>query len=124
MQVMCTSSVGDHPFNITWHKDARRLFGFEQKKQLQQHQLAAAYTHDFDEHTVEITEIPPFSSILSIHNISSPHNGNYTCQISNVAGAAEYTAVLWVAGNGFCKLLPFLHFINCAYTCVTHNAPF
>jgi hypothetical protein len=110
VQVMCTSSVGDHPFNITWYKDY---------KQLHQAQSKNHHHHEFDDRTVEITEIPPFSSILTIHNITSHHNGNYTCIISNTAGSVEHSAILSVAGNYHQYYLP-PHYLNKShYTCTT-----
>lgn len=78
-QLMCSSSQGDQPFNITWLKD--------------QQSLDASI-----DRTININEYAPFSSILTIHNLTSGHNGNYTCQISNRGGAVQYTALLSVAG--------------------------
>lgn len=48
--------------------------------------------------TINISEYAPFSSILTIHNLTINHNGNYTCQIKNPAGTVEYSAVLSVSG--------------------------
>lgn len=48
--------------------------------------------------TVNINEYAPYSSILTIYNLTLSHNGNYTCQISNQAGSVEYSAVLSVSG--------------------------
>ncbi len=39
------------------------------------------------------------NSILTIHNLTSRHNGNYTCEISNRGGTVDYTALLSVAGS-------------------------
>lgn len=49
--------------------------------------------------SLTINEYAPFSSILSIHNVTSRHNGNYTCRVSNRAGSVEYTAKLSVSGK-------------------------
>lgn len=106
VQVMCTSSVGDHPFNITWYKDQKQLHGYQPQTKLQQQHH---HYHDFDDKTVEITDIPPFSSILAIHNISSHHNGNYTCRIANSAGSVEHSASLSVAGKYVNHLQHNLH---------------
>jgi hypothetical protein len=57
------------------------------------------HRHHFDERTIEINIIQSFSSILTIHNITSQHNGNYTCQISNPAGVVGFTAALSVSGK-------------------------
>ena len=98
VQTMCTSTQGDQPFNITWYRDSKALKSGEQADS------AASYTsnhhrHHFDERTIEINAIQSFSSILTIHNITSEHNGNYTCQISNPAGVVEYSVVLSVSGK-------------------------
>jgi hypothetical protein len=107
VQVMCTSAQGDQPFNITWYRDGKALKTVEQMDTISskpmygnsnypppRHQLQI-----FDEKTIEINTIQSFSSILTIHNITSQHNGNYTCQISNPGGVVDYTAVLSVSGN-------------------------
>lgn len=78
VQALCTSSSGDQPFTITWHKNGKPLIG---------------------DKSVEISGAQSFSSILTIHNITSKHNGNYSCQISNTAGVVEYEAGLSVAGK-------------------------
>lgn len=81
-QLMCTSSQGDQPLNITWSKDDRQL-----SQQLE------------DKTTIDINDYAVFSSILTIHNVTSAHNGNYTCQITNRAGTVAYTAPLSVSGS-------------------------
>lgn len=81
-QLMCTSSQGDQPLNITWSKDERQLSD-----------------HLEDKTTIEVNDYAIFSSILTIHNVTSAHNGNYTCQIANWAGTVGYTALLSVSGS-------------------------
>lgn len=81
-QLMCTSSQGDQPLNITWFKDDRQL-----AQQLE------------DKSSIEINEYAVFSSILTIHTVTSAHNGNYTCQIANRAGTVTFTAPLSVSGS-------------------------
>lgn len=115
VQVMCTSAQGDQPFNITWYRDGKPLRAGEQIDSIsslssyggiisnnprqQQQQQQQRHYHVFDERTIEINTIQSFSSILTIHNITSQHNGNYTCQISNPGGVVDYTAVLSVSGK-------------------------
>lgn len=114
VQVMCTSAQGDQPFNITWYRDAKALRAGEQIDSIsssygginsnharQKQQQQSRQYHIFDERTIEINTIQSFSSILLIHNITSQHNGNYTCQISNPGGVVDYTAVLSVSGKSF-----------------------
>lgn len=51
------------------------------------------------DNTIHINEYAPFSSILSIENLTANHNGNYTCRISNLGGTVDHTAILSVAGS-------------------------
>jgi Immunoglobulin domain len=94
---MCTSTQGDQPFNITWYRDGKALGGGEQTDSTSS--FGAHHRHHFDERTIEINTLQSFSSILTIHNITSQHNGNYTCQISNPAGVVDYTVALSVSGK-------------------------
>lgn len=100
---MCSSSQGDQPFNITWLKDQRQILTQNQKHQgdmdvssLWKMSQDQTYYHD---NTIHINEYASFSSILSIENLTSSHNGNYTCRISNQGGVVDHTAVLLVAGS-------------------------
>lgn len=100
-QIMCSSSQGDQPFNITWYRNnviIQSNSGVRMGKQL------TMMTKQGDEllpqdPSLTINHYTPFSSILSIHNVSSWHNGNYTCSVANHAGTVEYTAVLSVSGK-------------------------
>lgn len=78
-QLMCSSSQGDQPLNITWLKDGVYIPPESQ--------------------IININEYTAFSSILTIHNVSSVHNGNYTCQITNRAGTVDFMAALSVSGE-------------------------
>lgn len=98
VQTMCTSAQGDQPFNITWFRDSRALKSGEQTDSTSPY-VASNQRNHFDERTIEINTIQSFSSILTIHNITSQHNGNYTCQISNPAGVVDYTVALSVSGK-------------------------
>lgn len=109
-QLMCSSSQGDQPFNITWLKDQRIIFTRNSNKQhidgmpskdneygmWRASDLSSQY---FVDNTIHINEYAPFSSILSIENLTSHHNGNYTCRVGNHGGTVEHTAVLSVAGS-------------------------
>lgn len=105
---MCSSSQGDQPFNITWLKDQRVIFTRNSNKQQidsmpapenygtwRVHDQSSQYYVD---NTIHINEYAPFSSILSIENLTSSHNGNYTCCITNQGGTVDHTAILSVAG--------------------------
>lgn len=114
--IMCSSSTGDHPFNITWLKNHQIIYNSNsnnqkiggarnQKLQTTDEDNGGSPQHSrkhenayFVDSTINISDYPPYSSILTIENLTSNDNGNYTCQISNHGGLVEHTAVLSVAG--------------------------
>ncbi|KAL6426412.1 hypothetical protein ACFW04_009120 [Cataglyphis niger] len=95
-QLMCTTSQGDQPFNITWLMDekpiqVRASDGGTSVSSVQT--VATVETSN----GIQISDYPPFSSILTINSVRASHSGNYTCQISNIAGLAEHSTSLSVA---------------------------
>lgn len=78
-RVSCIVSRGDLPLNLHWERNGIKiepgLMGIEIKS--------------FDEH----------SAILSIAEVSSEHNGLYTCIAKNDAGSARHSAQLLVKGK-------------------------
>ena len=88
-QSMCTASEGDQPFNITWLMDG---------KPIQVRDVTSEQSPGTGTSYIQISDYPPFSSILTINSVKARHTGNYTCQISNVAGVAEHIATLSVSG--------------------------
>lgn len=119
-QLMCSSSQGDQPFNITWLKDQRIIYTRNSNKQpidglsggdngmagseYGMWKMNNPSSQYFVDNTIHINEYAPFSSILSIENLTSNHNGNYTCRISNQGGTVDHTTVLSVAGSYKCVL--------------------
>jgi len=97
-QLMCTTSQGDQPFNITWLMDEKpiQVRSSDGGTSVSSVQTAAATVETSN--GIQISDYPPFSSILTINSVSASHSGNYTCQISNVAGLAEHSTSLSVAG--------------------------
>ncbi|XP_076641684.1 cell adhesion molecule Dscam2-like [Halictus rubicundus] len=99
-QLMCSMSQGDRPINVTWLMNNKPIQvrppgdGASATSSSGGSNPAIADTGD----NIQISNFPPVSSILTINNVSARHSGNYTCQISNVAGVAEYSASLTVAG--------------------------
>ncbi|XP_066603211.1 cell adhesion molecule Dscam2-like isoform X2 [Prorops nasuta] len=91
-QLMCTTSQGDQPFNITWLMDDKPI-------QVRVDDTATDQSNSAIEANagIQISDYPPFSSILTINSVSARHSGNYTCQIRNVAGLAEHSTSLLVA---------------------------
>lgn len=69
--------------------------------------------------SIYINDYAPFSSILAIHNLTSNHNGNYTCVISNQGGVVEHTAVLSVAGS-YSDMLLYSVFVFCSRDLSAH----
>lgn len=117
---MCSTSQGDPPtFNITWLKDQRIILTRNTNKKTIDGMPGPDTDYGawkINEHspqyyvdnTIHINEYAPFSSILSIENLTSAHNGNYTCRISNQGGTVDHTAVLSVAGT----------FVHIAFVCI------
>lgn len=105
-QIMCSSSQGDQPFNITWHRNNVAILSNapidkSSTGAINQLTMLTKQGEEFlpPDPSLTINQYTPFSSILSIHNVSSWHNGNYTCSVTNHAGTVEYTAVLSVSGK-------------------------
>ncbi|XP_043500518.1 Down syndrome cell adhesion molecule-like protein Dscam2 isoform X2 [Polistes fuscatus] len=119
-QLMCTASQGDQPFNITWLMDGKPIqvrasdggggtstasvvavqaTKVQPKTQTKNQPVEAigGVTRVETNADIQISDYPPFSSILTINSVNARHSGNYTCQISNVAGVVEHTTGLSVA---------------------------
>ncbi|XP_032663874.1 Down syndrome cell adhesion molecule-like protein Dscam2 isoform X4 [Odontomachus brunneus] len=98
-QLMCTASQGDQPFNITWLMDEKPIqVRPSDGTSVSSVQTGAGFTAAAVETSngIQISDYPPFSSILAINSVSASHSGNYTCQISNIAGLAEHSTSLSV----------------------------
>lgn len=86
-QVICTTTSGDEPLKLTWSKGGQKL---------------ESSSPDGDVGGgVHVSYFPPFSTILTIPNITAFNTGNYTCQVSNQAGTALHIAELIVTGSYF-----------------------
>lgn len=77
----CSVTKGDLPLTISWHKDSRTLE---------------------PSHTISITQVDQFTSILVIDSLSPEHNGNYSCVVTNFAATVSHTQQLLVNGNLAC----------------------
>ncbi|KAL3284947.1 hypothetical protein HHI36_019078 [Cryptolaemus montrouzieri] len=71
----CSVTKGDLPLTITWHKDGRMV------------QPA---------HSMSITQVDQFTSILVIESLTPEHNGNYSCVVRNAAAEVSHTQQLLV----------------------------
>ncbi|XP_063920715.1 cell adhesion molecule Dscam2 isoform X4 [Zophobas morio] len=71
----CSVTKGDLPLTISWRKNGRNIQPV---------------------HMVSITQVDQFTSILVIEKLSSEHNGNYTCVVSNLAAEVSHTHQLVV----------------------------
>lgn len=63
--------------------------------------------------SVGVEEIAGKISALTIRKLSAADFGNYTCRVSNAAGADEFTTALAV--NGTCSVAVFERFFRKAY---------
>lgn len=77
-RITCVVSRGDHPLSFTWVKDGRLI------------------TPDLG---ITVRTFDEYSVVLTINNVTSKHNGNYTCIANNPAGSANHTAQLVVNGE-------------------------
>lgn len=85
----CLLEEVDLPVSITWLKDG--------------HPLSSAH-HGHATPTLaglglEVRMLDKYSSRLVIPRLQAAHAGNYTCQATNAARTATYTAALAVSGN-------------------------
>ncbi|KAF8765095.1 Titin like protein [Argiope bruennichi] len=87
--VMCVIIDGGKPFDFKWFKDGEPLIP----------QRGHFSVQSFDE----------FTSILTIEQLNSESNGNYTCRVTNVAGKDEKSDVLMMKDLKPPKIMPF-HF--------------
>lgn len=100
---MCSSSQGDKPLNFTWLRDDVAIITTLRNSDnfMETLDLSTDISNDSNslDSSMTINQYSAFSSILSIHNVSSRHNGKYSCCIANHAGVVQYTAVLSVSGK-------------------------
>lgn len=82
-RTVCGVAAGDPPLTISWLKDGQNPFPLPPK-------LASA---------ANVSQLDPYSSLLSISSLSAEHSGDYTCVAANPAAEVRYTAKLQVKGN-------------------------
>lgn len=78
VSLTCSVTKGDLPLTISWRKDGRIMN---------------------PSHHVSITAVDQFTSILAIEKLSSDHNGNYSCVVSNMVAEVSHSHPLVVNGN-------------------------
>ncbi|XP_043473238.1 Down syndrome cell adhesion molecule-like protein Dscam2 isoform X4 [Leptopilina heterotoma] len=79
-RTVCGVAAGDPPLTISWLKDGQSPFPLPPK-------LASV---------ANISQLDPYSSLLSISNLAAEHSGDYTCVAANPAAEVRYTAKLQV----------------------------
>lgn len=79
-RIYCSIAQGDPPLIIEWLKDGHFL-------------------NNTSLNGIKIKELDQYSHSLMIENLSSDHNGNYTCKASNEASSLQHTAQLLVNGK-------------------------
>lgn len=120
-KVMCTTTAGDEPINISWVKDGMPLssnniptntnnhgqhghFGHQphshNTNNNSHNKMANRGQHEHEHAKVSIRQLDHFSSILSISPLEEFHSGNYSCLVSNHENSetAIYSAFLRVNG--------------------------
>lgn len=86
-QVICTTTAGDEPLKLTWSKGGQVL-----ESSSPEGDVGGG---------VHVSYFPPFSTILSISNVTSSNRGNFSCTVSNQVGTAVHVAELIVTGSYF-----------------------
>ncbi|XP_044016886.1 Down syndrome cell adhesion molecule-like protein Dscam2 isoform X3 [Aphidius gifuensis] len=79
-RTVCGVAAGDPPLTISWLKDGHSPFLLSQKS-----------TSD-----TNISQLDPYSSLLSISNLAAEHSGLWECIAANPAAEVRYTAKLQV----------------------------
>ncbi|XP_053978099.1 cell adhesion molecule Dscam2-like isoform X6 [Hylaeus volcanicus] len=79
-RTVCGVAAGDPPLTISWLKDGQTPFPLPPT-------LASV---------ANISQLDPYSSLLSITNLAAEHSGDYTCVAANPAAEVRYTAKLQV----------------------------
>lgn len=79
MSTICTISRGDYPLEFLWYLDGEKIL-----------------TKDREDISISNTKR---RSVLEIESVSAHHAGEYTCAVSNAAGATSHSSILIVNGN-------------------------
>lgn len=82
VSVICTSESGDLPLEFKWLKNREAL----------------KLNSEESRNSITLKQNDEFSSVLTIHNLSSTHSGEYSCQVSNAASTVLYSSLLEVNG--------------------------
>ncbi|RXS50744.1 hypothetical protein ETB91_15120 [Lacticaseibacillus rhamnosus] len=79
VSTVCTVSRGDNPLEFSWFLNGQKLTG--------------------DDIQGLIISTSKRRSLLEIEAVSAHHAGEYTCSVSNEAGATSYSSTLVVNGK-------------------------
>lgn len=77
-QSTCFVQEGDLPIDIFWEKDGRRIDSSR---------------------TIKISQIDPYTSMITISKANAQHSGNYTCVAKNAAKTVTSSALFLVNGE-------------------------
>lgn len=83
VSVICAAESGDLPMEFQWLKN---------EKPLRQSSGESAYS-------ITVKQNDDYSSVMTIHNLSAIHSGQYSCVVSNTAATVQYKTSLQVNGT-------------------------
>ena len=79
MSAVCTVSVGDNPLEFSWYFNGKHIISQELQD--------------------VVISTKKRRSLLEIESITAEHAGEYTCSVSNEAGATSHSTRLIVNGK-------------------------
>lgn len=84
VNVICAAESGDLPLEFRWLKNKQHFESINEELK----------------YSITVKQNDEFSSVLTIHNLSSLHSGEYCCEASNAASTVRYCATTFLEVNG------------------------
>lgn len=83
VSVICAAESGDLPMEFKWMKN----------------DLPFQTNSGDSGYSISVKQNDDYSSVLTIHNLSAIHFGQYSCVVSNAAATVRHTTMLQVNGT-------------------------